>query len=421
MRKFRISRLTVQDFGPVKSADIHVGDLTVLMGPQSSGKTYLAVLIHGLQRAIPQSVHFALFSGVTETLREAGIIGLVPKETLESKLAELNGSVVARLHELLTRQLSGLFSSLLRSNFEFASPGDLIRDGAKSASIAVEFSVGKRRVGQFSFTFGRDGEPAVAARIEQQWIQELGSSFENLVIVGSGGASGQGPWPFAIGSNFVPAERVLLLPVFSQFLNLILALYRNVLIPGNVPGMIGQPAPELRQTLFDYLQDVNGVLNVAGDILLPISGTLKVRNRTVVYADTKRSVDLPLARASSGVAQLAGLYLISERTGDNLLVIEEPEINLHLDAQLPVGDYLASIPMTKGRPVVMTTHSQHLVERLVLHWAREPSLDLQVYLLDENDIGRPLALDRDSREFELPPTIERALEEVTEEQDPPVG
>ena len=41
-----IQHLHVRDFGPIKSCDIEVQQLTVLTGPQASGKSTLAKLIY---------------------------------------------------------------------------------------------------------------------------------------------------------------------------------------------------------------------------------------------------------------------------------------------------------------------------------------------------------------------------------------
>ena len=40
--------LHVKNFGPVSDANIHMKPLTILVGPDSSGKSYIAMLIHAL-------------------------------------------------------------------------------------------------------------------------------------------------------------------------------------------------------------------------------------------------------------------------------------------------------------------------------------------------------------------------------------
>ena len=47
---FSPTRISVKDFGPVKEADIHLGKVTVLMGPNNTGKTYITVLMPVLEQ-----------------------------------------------------------------------------------------------------------------------------------------------------------------------------------------------------------------------------------------------------------------------------------------------------------------------------------------------------------------------------------
>jgi translation initiation factor RLI1 len=42
---FAPTRIHIRDFGPVKEADIHLGKVTVLMGPNDTGKTYFTLLV----------------------------------------------------------------------------------------------------------------------------------------------------------------------------------------------------------------------------------------------------------------------------------------------------------------------------------------------------------------------------------------
>ncbi len=62
---FAPARISVKDFGPIVQADIELRPLTVLMGPNDTGKTYMAMLlltartivdqVRGWYRVIPKS------------------------------------------------------------------------------------------------------------------------------------------------------------------------------------------------------------------------------------------------------------------------------------------------------------------------------------------------------------------------------
>jgi hypothetical protein len=47
---FAPTRISVKDFGPIREADVHLGKVTVLMGPNNTGKTYTTVLMLFLEQ-----------------------------------------------------------------------------------------------------------------------------------------------------------------------------------------------------------------------------------------------------------------------------------------------------------------------------------------------------------------------------------
>ena len=42
------NNIKIKNFGPIKEADIGIAPLTIFVGPNSSGKSYSALLIHSL-------------------------------------------------------------------------------------------------------------------------------------------------------------------------------------------------------------------------------------------------------------------------------------------------------------------------------------------------------------------------------------
>ena len=43
-------RVTVKHFGPIREADVTLGRLTVFIGPNNAGKSYMAMLLYALLR-----------------------------------------------------------------------------------------------------------------------------------------------------------------------------------------------------------------------------------------------------------------------------------------------------------------------------------------------------------------------------------
>ena len=84
--------------------------------------------------------------------------------------------------------------------------------------------------------------------------------------------------------------------------------------------------------------------------------------------------------------------LLSATRGATVL-IEEPEIHLHPKAQAELAEVLAENAKAEDKQIIMTTHSEHLVERLLLLVA-EGTLkadDLAVYSFSKDEKGECFA------------------------------
>ncbi|HKM42217.1 MAG TPA: AAA family ATPase [Methanocorpusculum sp.] len=108
---------------------------------------------------------------------------------------------------------------------------------------------------------------------------------------------------------------------------------------------------------------------------------------------------LPVPAASSGVKGLIGLslYLQYNAQAGDLLVIDEPEQNLHPNQQLAITEFIAML-VNSGIRVAITTHSTFVVEHLqnlILAQDLEEKAKIvedlvlknEMALLDKNDAG----------------------------------
>ena len=84
--------------------------------------------------------------------------------------------------------------------------------------------------------------------------------------------------------------------------------------------------------------------------------------------------------------------LLNAKNGATVL-IEEPEIHLHPKAQAELSEVLAETAKAEDKQIIMTTHSEHLVERLLLLVA-EGTLnadDLAIYSFSKDEKGECFA------------------------------
>lgn len=142
----------------------------------------------------------------------------------------------------------------------------------------------------------------------------------------------------------------------------------------------------LYKPVFDALKEILG-------------GSFKVVEDQVIYQPAKeRNRDktvLPIYLASSSVKSLflLDLYINSIAEKNSVLIIDEPELNLHPDRQRQMAKLLARL-VNAGVKVVMTTHSDFLVReinnRIMLNTDFQGrSALMKEHRLSQQDILRP--------------------------------
>ena len=70
------------------------------------------------------------------------------------------------------------------------------------------------------------------------------------------------------------------------------------------------------------------------------------------------------------------------------LLLEQPEIHLHPKAQMKIADYLLSLALSK-KSIIVETHSDHIINRIVRRCLENPALidQVSILFLSKNDEG----------------------------------
>lgn len=103
---------------------------------------------------------------------------------------------------------------------------------------------------------------------------------------------------------------------------------------------------------------------VTYQILFPLKG----------HGDKKH---LTIADVGFGVSQLLPIVVLGLRSpSSSVLLFEQPEIHLHPKLQANLADFLLAVALT-GKRVVVETHSDHFINRLRRRIAEDPSDELK--------------------------------------------
>ncbi len=352
--------LSVRNFGPIAAADVTLAPLTVLIGRNNTGKSYLASLIWGLLNPegllfpdrgsvffqIPDDEAYAACDAAIAQAIEAAKAG-----GAEAKITDLAPFVAWVRHLLKTRKaevLSALFSvpDMDAGVISIEDCKDTIGDILVSASES----------GKITTMYPEHGY-AIEFIEDSLWNRYLLiSQIADALVKGS-------PKPRDISPRtlYVPAGRtglVLTLPVVlsrllggSGALSLPLPVisFLQVLTEGKIQS--GEPACK---DVAYYIET-----NILGGKIA------RERTETPIFAFTPSGAgsSIPLHVASSLVTELGPVTQILKNVHFRTIILEEPEAHLHLEAQAAMARACARM-VNAGINVVITTHSDTFLQQI---------------------------------------------------------
>lgn len=334
-----------EKIGPVDSAEITLGDLTIIAGRNNTGKTRLVHALYGFLRQWEgwpgADAFFRRCAGERDHPVAALNLPRIAKVLAESDrasvqvapdvLAEVRRRLVDRCaRDFSTSALPAVFST---TSEEFESPRISVdsnwRDWASELPVAEEMVL--RRVGRATLqydgnelAFAIDHEtatftpstprPGLDDVLHQLLLRFLGSDF---------------PRPFML-----PAERFAVT---------------------NRHDMQEDASPLAQESLLD---DIN---NLMGGYYRASQDTVSFRSK----ARGERAFDIPLQLASSSARGLADLYFYLRHKAalGDLLIIEEPASHLDTRNQVLLARILCRF-VRAGIKVLITTHSDYLIKEI---------------------------------------------------------
>ena len=388
-------KLAVKNFGPIREGEVEFKPLTVFIGPNNSGKSYMATLLYSLLRPLTDYAELPYMAGLPSAYFSDDDVDELHNWAAEILTDSFNSdeSVYHRIHPILRSffdaQRRGLETNVLESIREYFGCWDL--------SELVHNSLTDYCIDLFAL----DGiTPLVSAQeepsgsqskigIEQECLARghvsflryfLGSSsrkdtiFYNLIFR---------QWRDKLSSNRIPLGNLCYLPAGRSGL-----LQGWQVTASAAVGMIGPrigtqnfEIPSFPGIARDFTQELLRLMPPGRDnrdsnsmihaIRLMeervLGGTIHVLTNNNLPAIGYQSGDLeiPIQRSSSMISELAPIHLWMKhilKSGD-VLIIDEPEAHLHPENQRLIARVLVRL-MNAGVRVVCTTHSSLILHQL---------------------------------------------------------
>ncbi len=368
-------RIKINDLGPLRQAEFSMGDMTIICGGNNTGKTYATYALFGFISFWQEAFKIIIVEDYIDILFADGIVYIDLKKYVEHAEEILADSCLK-----YQMQLPMVFASSADrfKNTKFNIYIDLedirLQDSYErriGSANAERFSITKNEgVAELVVTLLVEEEKL---RIPRNVIEEFigdaikrivfGNLFPNHFIASAertGAAIFRKELNFARNrlldemgqgeSNLNPMD--LLFKVYKDYA---LPVKRNVDFTRDIEN-ISKDSSFIARQHPDILSDFADI--IGGDYTV-------TRNDELYYVPKGKYVKLSMDESSSAVRSLLdiGFYLRHVVQQGDLLMVDEPELNLHPENQRRIARLFARL-VNLGVKVFITTHSDYIIKEL---------------------------------------------------------
>lgn len=418
MAERRGLKVSIENFGPVREGEFELKPLTLFIGPNNSGKSYMALLVYAFSQALSGRLHRPFFrlgryfeseyfekhSGELEEWLGAAY-RLKKGEQKDLLFKDLSQNIQQIFQEGFDKIFSALREDLeeaLRDYFGCEDVKDLVRAGETQKSLSVRLNEWEGGPPFLSFWLRSSNEKGVvkwslpdmsSLRVPFSEIMRIMSAVpppilrERIPIESLLQPLWTGFWLGLLKANGIPQQGTYYLPAArfgilqggQVFASMAVQIVRQRLGLERIemPAFAGVAGDFLQLLLekFPYPQrqrvreEMRPALQILeGQILRGEVSVEEKRPERPLILYKSSGLRLPLQRVSSMVGELAPLDLWIKYLLDpgDLLIIDEPEAHVHPEGQRWIARVLVRLARA-GVRVLCTTHSSLILHQVSNH------------------------------------------------------
>ena len=383
-------KFVFKKLGPIREAELELGDLTIISGRNNTGKTYLAYTLYGFLEMwaqwpefweildeLSEKSFFPDFSDsgrIVEMFMKEGQVKLpIDQEGLRAQQELIMQKVAQSFSE---EELTNVFSSS-HEEFEGASVEVVVEDQFPEKWMDETFSFPPGN--EFTISYSNDEMHIFRSKTSRKTLSSSDISFHLTDYYLSF------LFPKLLEPFILCAERFSISLFYKELdatKNRVVEMAqenrrRDRFLPLSlIDRMTSRYALPIRDNI-DYTRDIPYIQKrqselyeskLFDDIRNMLGGYYKSSGDDVRFISKARKVgrfDIPLHIASSSVRGLSDLYFFLRHAAykDQLLIIDEPESHLDTANQILLARLLVRA-VHVGLKVLITTHSDYIVKEI---------------------------------------------------------
>ena len=374
--------IEIKNLGVLGQAKFSLGDLTIICGRNNTGKTYATYALYGFLNSWRENINSIETIQISDQrIRELLDNGVIRIDLLE--YVKSTEKIIGEMCKSYTKSLPRIFSTSKErfrgSLFRIYLDVYEISESVKSLSFERKYRTQKHQI--FSVSKNKESMTLeVSLLVDQSKIEisdflirrliseEINKTLFSRLMPDTfiSSAERTGVAIFRKELNF---SRNRLLKEMSRAddninpLELLSRSYQEYALPvENNVEFIRQLEEYVKQTSF-LAEEYPDVLERFAEI---IDGTYKVnRDRGLYFTPRGTRVKLSMGESASSVRSMLdiGFYLRHGAERGDILMVDEPELNLHPENQRRMARLFARLT-NLGIKVFITTHSDYIIKEL---------------------------------------------------------
>ncbi|AXP83080.1 hypothetical protein CJ739_4022 [Mariniflexile rhizosphaerae] len=372
-------KISIKNLGPIKNAEFEISDFTAITGFNNTGKTYISYALYGFLKT---------WSTNTKNLElDEEINSFIENGSLTIKLSKFKKKVLGNFSQL-TKNYSENIHNIFSANEEEykqtefnirLNQNDILLKNTINSDISIKgkkiLSVNKDQESEdLNFKINLESNTKLPPKYI---LSEIVSEYINEALLNE-----ILPTPYIITSERTGIN------IFQNELDINKNVFFEKLAQSKTGKFDLNPFEYIDEVFNRYSIPIKDGIDRTRDIEKDFKQNSyiskeypaivkKLENSTgvgyknnkgqyfITYKEGRKKIALPVYLGSSSSRALFDLYLFIKHTAKKgqLLIIDEPELNLHPKIQIQIARLLASLSNI-GVKVMITSHSDYIVKEI---------------------------------------------------------
>ncbi|MCL1877518.1 MAG: ATP-binding protein, partial [Defluviitaleaceae bacterium] len=375
-------KITMENIGLTRYAELEMNDLTIICGQNNSGKTHIAYAIYGFFHFWNTSFQIPIDKEIIKKLKDTGYYKIQLSEFREKAPQIIERACFEyrdELHSVFSTHESKFENSVLRLS---VSPEEIEITNKREITGRAQAASGKtglkfvKKVGENELTFTLFAEDDDTVDVPDFIIMNVISNalkscvFTSVcpnVFIASTERTGS-----AIFYKELDFARNRILDTIAKkdddidFMQLLITSKDDYARPVNHNVDFVRNLESISKQTGEICRKHSEILAAFEDML---GGNYQVTDKGGLFfvpkGNPRKKIQLSVNESSSSVRSLLhfGFYLKHLANVGDLLIIDEPELNLHPDNQRKMARLLANL-VNCGMKIFITTHSDYILREL---------------------------------------------------------